>query len=160
MTSVASSPPKTYFLVSRPRVRNFVGRLNELRQISSFFSANVQKEQPQILILHALGGQGKSQLALEYCQKSRGSYSGIFWVNASAYSAAAHSYTDIAAALSECSSAKFENEERAIRTVKEHLERWDREWLLIFDNYDDPKPFPDIRHFFPSSKLIPRYFLC
>ena len=39
---------------------------------------------PTVVVLHGMGGCGKSQLALEYCQQSENdnSYSAIFWVDA------------------------------------------------------------------------------
>src|SRR6266480_2084392 len=76
-----TSRQERYFLISRERVKDFVGREMQLRQILSHFSADSTRERPY-LILHALGGQGKSQIALEYCRQSRKTYRGIFWVNA------------------------------------------------------------------------------
>ena len=39
-----------------------------------------------------------------------------------------------------------------IRMVKDHLEQWDEGWLLVFDNYDEPDKFSEIRQFIPISR--------
>ena len=67
---------KSYFLVPRLRVKNFFGREEQLKQVTSYFEVEV--ERPQILVLHALGGQRKSQIALKYCQQARKSFRGVF----------------------------------------------------------------------------------
>lgn len=82
------------------RVDHFVGREAQLQYITAHFSES-QVARPRTLILCALGGQGKSQIALEYCLSSRKIYRGVFWVNASSESTAIQSYHQIAAALTE-----------------------------------------------------------
>ncbi|KAL9065770.1 MAG: hypothetical protein Q9161_007995 [Pseudevernia consocians] len=71
----------SHFLVPRERVKDFIGRESLLHKIRVHFSSN-ETGPPSCLILHALGGQGKSQIALEYCRKWRKTYRGIFWVDA------------------------------------------------------------------------------
>ena len=146
----AVSPPKCLYLVQRERVKDFFGRTDQLQQISSHFSTG-SSQLPNVLILHALGGQGKSQIALEYCQRSRKQYRGIFWVNASSEALALQSYTEIAMALNDNFSASLGDGEKAIKFVKESLESWSEQWLIAFDNYDDPDHFR-VQRFFPKSK--------
>ena len=86
--------PISYFFVPRQRVKNFFGREEQLEQITSYFKGEV--ERPRILVLHALGGQGKSQIALEYCQQARKIYRGIFWINSSSKSTLTQSLVSIA----------------------------------------------------------------
>lgn len=140
----------TYFHVSRKRVKDFAGREDQLFQILSYFSVS-ESTQPRVLILHALGGQGKSQVALEYCQRSRETYRGIFWVNASSKAAATQSFESIAAELNRAASTSLENAEAKIRFVVNVLEHWDERWMLVFDNYDNPHGFSDVEQFIPSS---------
>lgn len=140
-----------HYYVPRKRVKDFVGRETQLDQISSHFWPNTIV-QPQVLILHAFGGQGKSQIALQYCQSSRERYRGVFWVNASSKALVVQSYARIAAALSGSSPANFSEEERLIRIMKEHLYRLGGHSLMVFDNYDDPQSFPTIQQFLPERK--------
>lgn len=143
---------KKHYIVSRYRVRDFVGREDQLRKILAYFTSDrlPQHVAPKILILYALGGQGKSQLALEYCQRSRDLYRGIFWIQASSKSLATQSYERIAMELmSGVYSSLQGNTEATISLVKAELEAWNERWLLVFDNYDEPDKFRDIRNFIP-----------
>lgn len=140
--------PKRHYIVGRQRVKDFFGREDELRQISSHFSAG-STQQPNILVLHALGGQGKSQIALEYCQRCRQQYCGTFWINASSEELALESYVQIAKALNVDSSAILRDRDEMIRLVRDNLECWSENWLLVFDNYDDPDNFK-------VHRLLPR----
>jgi hypothetical protein len=105
--------------------------------------------------MHALGGQGKSQIALEYCRRSRETYRGIFWINASSEAMVVQSYEKIVAALTSSSMAPGDADV-TIRLVKSHLEQWDERWLLVFDNYDNPEKFPGVKRFIPTSNHSPR----
>ena len=140
---------KRYYIVERQRVKDFVGRGAQLHQISSHFSSG-STQQPNVLILHALGGQGKSQIALEYCQRCRADYRGIFWVNASSEALALESYARIARVL-EVTSATLTDKEDAVRRVRDFLECCREKWLLVFDNYDDPDSFK-VQRLLPRSK--------
>ena len=145
------SQQKRYYIVPRRRVEHFVGRKTQLLKISSHFATGSRKNRPQVLILHALGGQGKSQIAIEYCQISEEQYAGIFWVNASSEDLAVQSYARIAAALSG-NSLEIGDGDTAVNFVTSFLKAWDQRWLLIFDNYDKPEEFPSIQKFIPECK--------
>ena len=131
---------------------DFIGREAQLGGISSLFSTNPGDNRPQILILHALGGQGKSQLALEYCWSFQKIYGGIFWINASSELLVLQSYAQIGTALGIASSTVLEEKDHMIGLVKDYLEGWSQRWLLVFDNYDEPQRFPKIHQFIPRCK--------
>ncbi|KAL8893266.1 MAG: hypothetical protein Q9192_005438 [Flavoplaca navasiana] len=139
---------RKHYLVPWDHVKHFVGREAQLKEIARCLAG----QQPQVLVLHALGGQGKSQTALEYCRRWRTDYRGVFWVNASSRSLAIEWYRRISTALSGQSQARDKDGEQVIDTVKAELEQWHDSWLLIFDNYDTPDGFPDIRRFFPQGE--------
>lgn len=131
-------------------MKKFVGRGPELDKISSFFEHN-RDHTDSTMVLCAMGGQGKSQIALKYCKQSRKKYRGIFWVVAATLDTAVRSYEAIAKELKEPSwSAK--DPKNTIDTVKAELETWEDRWLLVFDNYDRPDLFEDVGDLFPSSK--------
>ncbi|KAI4263695.1 MAG: hypothetical protein L6R42_001169 [Xanthoria sp. 1 TBL-2021] len=150
-TNSTKPQPKKHYLVPWDCVKNFVGREAQLEKIATCFRG-ASTQQPRVLILYALGGQGKSQIVLEYCRLWRKDYQGVFWVNASSRSLALQSYTRIATASSSQPQAKFEDGEQIIETVKTLLEDWNESWLLIFDNYDKPDEFCDIRRFLPRDE--------
>lgn len=143
---------KRHYLVPQNRVKNFVGREALLQQIFSHFSSK-SAQQPNVLVLYALGGQGKTQLVLQYCQQQRKHYRGIFWVNARSEESALQSYAEIARALNGRSSTSSEDRDQTIEFVIECLEAWDEAWLLIFDNYDETAMFPEPMRFFPRSRF-------
>ena len=143
--------PQRHYLVHWDRMNHFVGREAQLEKIANFFTGS-STQQPRVLVVHALGGQGKSQLVLEYCQRRRKDYQGMFWVNASSRSSALHSYTRMARALSSQPQANVDDGEQIIETIKTLLENWQESWLLVFDNYDKPDEFSDIRQFLPRGK--------
>ena len=136
------SEVQKYSLLSRHRVTNFVGRQEQLEGIESFFlrRQKIKSTQAHILILHALGGQGKSQIALEYCQRSREVYRGIFWIPASSKSLTSQAYDAIAREL------KVSPDVAQVRRI---LTNWKERCLLVFDNYDKPDEFQDVRDYIP-----------
>ena len=160
-----------HFLVPRQRVKDFVGRGPQLESIAESFTAP-RSGGPRVLIVHALGGQGKSQLVLEYYRISRvkNVYRGIFWISAADKALATNSFRRIAVELGIVSAEQavsdgpsknvatelgIKSTDRAtgdynvIERVKKNLENWQERWLLIFDNYDMPTQFSDIQDFFP-----------
>lgn len=104
------------------------------------------------MILYALGGQGKSQIVLEYCRKWRDTYRGVFWIDANSKATVTQSYGIIAAELFGGSQIETGDSAVQIKMVKGHLERWSEPWLLLFDNYDEPEKFPEIKDFIPISR--------
>ena len=154
-----SSSQGSHFLVPRERVKDFIGRKNMLDSIRLHFQGN-QMGPPPCLILCALGGQGKSQIALEYCRKWRETYRGVFWINANSETTATQSYGTIAAELTGAPKFKTSDSAAQIKLVTSILERWREAWLLIFDNYDDPESFiTEIRSFLPTSRLSPMFII-
>ena len=137
--------------VSVSAFTNFVGRKTELQRIPSYFSIS-QTTQPPCLIQHALGGQGKSQIALEYCRRSRETYRGIFWINAHSEVSVSQSYRTVASALTRGRSADASDNDAQTRLAKDSPESWSEPWLLVFDNYDDPKNFPNVKRFIPTGR--------
>ncbi|KAH6681362.1 hypothetical protein B0J14DRAFT_633104 [Halenospora varia] len=138
-----------YYDVPRKLVRNFIGREDILSKIGNYFSST-DIPYPKALILHALGGQGKSQIALKYCEKSRESHQAIFWINASSEISTKEAFERIAGILERTSSSGLGDSEQKIKRVLETLERWKTRWILVFDNYDSPQVFK-VKDFFPRS---------
>ena len=139
----------TYFLVPRQRVHKFFGREVELEKISAFFNCEVKE--PRILILNALGGQGKSQIALEYCQRSRVAYQGIFWINSTSKSTTTQSLVSVARELDDSAVEALDDDNAKVKFALHTLEQWHDRWLLVFDNYDDPITFSDIKQYTPRG---------
>lgn len=137
----------------RRRVKDFVGREKQLEDIKARFDAT-RSEGPLVLILHALGGQGKSQLALEFCRQARESrvYRGIFWIQANGPVMAAKSFEEMAVVLGLKSSAEILEERIVCYKVKQELCTWTERWLMVFDNYDSSTTFQTLPDYFPQGE--------
>jgi hypothetical protein len=105
----------------------------------------------QRLVLGGMGGIGKTQLAIAYARRFSEQYTSIFWLNAvseASIKASFRTMADLIYAVQD--TAVLEGEQSVI-----HIRRWLSEqsntnWLLIFDNYDDPDHF-DIEPYYPSA---------
>ena len=119
------------------------------------------------MVLHGLGGIGKSQLAIEFAKKHRSDYTAVFWLNAKTEDTLKRSFSANARRLPK----DFLNQEllngpqneETLSSVLHEMKTWlclpgnDR-WLLIYDNVDNPQ-IPDnkrqlaydIRPYFPEA---------
>jgi hypothetical protein len=133
-----------------------VGRKDLLRRLELDFPVALEASpHPKRFVLQALGGQGKSQFALELCRrlKSTGQFKGIFWINAMTETTATRSLENIAAKINTSISHALPHDVSRRAYVRQTLENWEEPWLLVFDNYDRPEAFVDIGEFFPLSEL-------
>ncbi len=62
-----------------PEVQEFVGRKKELTRIKEAFQGD--GSQRKVVLLHGLGGIGKTQLAITSMKEHRDIYSATFWLN-------------------------------------------------------------------------------
>jgi hypothetical protein len=136
-------------------VPKIYGREGQLGQIMSYFDDD-RIHRPRILILWAMGGQGKTQIAIEYCHRARDKYRGVFWLNSSSKSILTQSMVGVARKLNVASTSGDDADiDSALRTLGDLDDRW----LMVFDNLDDPALFIDIRRFFPRGAPLARFRL-
>lgn len=117
------------------------------------------------IVLHGLGGMGKTQLAVTYAKRRRNDYSAIFWLNSKDEDSLKQSFASIAKRVyRDHSSVHFKRVaesgdlDETVDTVKRWLDTSGNDrWLLIYDNYDTPKLAGnnnfgtfDIRSFLPE----------
>jgi hypothetical protein len=103
---------------------------------------------PPVIVLTGAGGQGKSQVAIEFCHRNANAYQGVFWVDSSSEASANRSYDKILKSLNG-EAAPVENHDPK-SNVKDILRDWKKPWLLVFDNYDSPNYFQNLSSFFPG----------
>lgn len=154
---------KTRLFIERTVSRVHYARQEELFQIHKILAgANGRR----IVVLHGLGGIGKTQLAATYAKYHRADYSDIFWLNLKDENSAKQSYARIAGQILQAHpSASQLSAIIAEGDINERVmaaKRWlnhpqNTQWLIICDDYDNPKfqgnPDPaavDIHRFLPD----------
>ena len=148
-----------------PELEQFVGRKSELITIKEAFQGD--GSQRKVVLLHGLGGIGKTQLAVASMKEHRDIFSAIFWLDGKNEDTLKQSFVDMAkrlhreypssALLRKTTEEKDDNQ--VVAVVKQWLSlRGNTRWFLVFDNVDNPKlPGPsdpqayDIRSYFPEA---------
>jgi hypothetical protein len=145
-------------------IEHFVAREEELAEIHKKLGGNGSR---RTVVLHGLGGIGKTQLSVTYAKRYKDSYSAIFWLNIKDKDSLKQSFAKAARQISReyLSASRISNVDTNanIDDVVDAVKEWlslpnNTRWLLIFDNYDNPKlsrntdpAAVDIRRFLPES---------
>jgi hypothetical protein len=126
-------------------VEKFVAREKELGEIHAALAGDGSRHS---VVLHGLGGIGKTQLAVEYAKRHKDSYSAIFWLNIRDETTVRQSFVTIAKRIARhhpsarhLSATDLAGDmEDIVEAVKSWLSEADNSrWLAIYDNYDNPK---------------------
>ncbi|RYP56571.1 hypothetical protein DL771_011750 [Monosporascus sp. 5C6A] len=134
----------TFSLSGVPEIEHFVAREQELAEMRETLNSDGSR---RVVVLHGLGGIGKTQLAIAYAKRHKDSYSAVFWLNIKDENSLKHSFSMVAKRIlrehpsaSRLSSVDTENLDEVIDAVKAWLSLPNNtRWLLIYDNYDNPK---------------------
>ena len=97
-------------------------------------------------VLSAAGGYGKTQIAIEYTYRYKDDYKIIYWIRSETLSNIALDYANLATQLN-LSEQKSDDQQIKINAVKRFLAN-NADWLLIFDNAEDPTY---LRDFIPRN---------
>ncbi|KAJ7687146.1 hypothetical protein B0H17DRAFT_1136465 [Mycena rosella] len=107
--------------------RIFQGRRDILDEMHHFFTSNMRIQ--HIYVLHGLGGAGKTQAALKFIDESSSHFSDIFFIDASTIVTIETGLKNIAV-MKDFGDAPQDG----LLWLTNRVE----EWLLVFDNADDP----------------------
>ncbi|PVH81623.1 hypothetical protein DL98DRAFT_489524 [Cadophora sp. DSE1049] len=151
--SILTEPPAQYqirFPVTTVTMRQntiFTGRDPDIATIHQILDPSQRSPSlsPLCVVVHGLGGQGKSQLALEYSYRHRQSYDGIFWLSSETENALEVSFAEIARKVRRAENGGREGRTTSpegelasdIEYARDWLEGTNRRWLLLFDNLED-----------------------
>lgn len=92
-------------------------------------------------------------MALEYCHRKKDNpYSVIIWIDATTEDTVKGSYRSISERINVRTDFLPDVNAR-VAFVLRMLTSWTARWLLVFDNYDNPHAFPNLRDFIPQSEL-------
>ena len=151
-----------------PIVNKYVERDREMSAIESSLRPGVANTQRRIVVLHGLGGTGKTQLSLAYARKHRDDHTAIFWLNGQTRDSLKQSIAGIARSLPanqlpDSARKRLQQGSEELEDVIDEVLEWfgkpeNTQWLLVYDNIDrdasdegqDPEAY-DIRKYFPRS---------
>ncbi|KAK5047292.1 hypothetical protein LTR84_006814 [Exophiala bonariae] len=122
----------------------FVGRQPEIRRMESILQPQSDKvgSSRKVLVLGGMGGIGKTQLAIFFAKQHRTEYSSVFWLNATSEVSLKMSMRKVAYRLLPPEVArKLDDEQIYIRVSNWLSEHDNAQWLVIFDNYDNPDEY-------------------
>lgn len=139
----------------------FQGRQHELQQLRSWLTSRDGGPTLRVVSIVGMGGIGKTQLSIAHARECAEEYSSVFWINAKDQTSLRRALAAVSSIVSSQPSCELVTRTNDEGNAIENLRRWLSEpnndrWLLIFDNYDDPR-LPgvrsstgyDIRPFFP-----------
>ncbi|KAF7368053.1 FabD/lysophospholipase-like protein [Mycena sanguinolenta] len=120
-----------------PPSRIFQGRQDILNKMGNFFTSNTRTQ--KIYVLHGLGGAGKTQIALKFIKGFSSHFPDIFFIDTSTVATIDTGLKNIAIMKSSGDSLQ-----EGLLWLTSQVE----EWLLVFDNADDPRI--DLQEFIPE----------
>jgi hypothetical protein len=121
-----------------------VAREDELREIHKELSGDGSR---RTVVLHGLGGIGKTQLAIAYAKRHKDNYSAIFWLNIKDEDSLKQSFANVAKQILReypsarwLSSVNMKNLDEVVDAVKAWQGLpYNTRWLMIYNNYDNPR---------------------
>ncbi|KAJ5710647.1 hypothetical protein N7488_004803 [Penicillium malachiteum] len=126
---------------------NFFGREQILKDIDAIFKQCEGSRELGSIALYGLGGTGKSQIALKYAHSTDESCN-IFWANAETEISLGQDFAKFALEL-KLRGARQGQDENNRFLMLDWLSRTDAEWIVIFDNAEDPEV---LQLFWPESR--------
>ena len=150
-----------------PIVNRYVERDREMSTIEGSLRPGLPNTQRRIVVLHGLGGTGKTQLSLAYARKHRDDHTAIFWLNGQTRDSLKQSIAGVARSLPanqlpDSARKRLQQGSEELEEVIDEVLEWfgkreNTQWLLIYDNVDrdasdrvrDPEAY-DIRKYFPK----------
>ncbi|KAF5437924.1 Tetratricopeptide repeat-containing protein, partial [Candidatus Methanophagaceae archaeon] len=128
--------------ISQHRNPNFTGREGILKELRLALISGEPATWKQAIT--GMGGVGKTQLAVEYIYRHKTEYRVIWWIRSEEPATMAADYASLAVDLNLPEKESTDQTEIA-KAVKRWLEH-NPDWLLIFDNAQDPG---EIRNYLP-----------
>jgi hypothetical protein len=125
--------------------QNFVAREEELAEMHAALD---NKSSRSTVILHGLGGIGKTQLSVAYAKRHKDHYSAIFWLNIKDKDSVKQSFAKLARQILRVypSANPLNSVDMGgnLDDVADAVKAWlsfpgNTRWLMIYDNYDNPK---------------------
>jgi hypothetical protein len=151
-----------------PAIDHFVQRVDDMQRLEEYFFAQQGYTRRKILVVHGLGGMGKTQLCIEFVRRYQQKYSAVFWLDGSSEDALQRSFVNVVTRLpaAEVPLALIQAAEQASpdqRLLVQGVLDWlslpsNQKWLLVVDNVDrdhtakvrDPLAY-DLKQYLPTA---------
>ena len=126
----------------------FVGQKDVLDKLQKIFihSADSKLMLRCSCLLWGTGGIGKTQICLKFVEEMSGMLSHVFWVDASSV----ESITMSLRGISSISAAQASCLDDSVESVLQWISGIQEDWLIVFDNADDP-PVYVVERFIPPG---------
>nr|POF13598.1 vegetative incompatibility protein het-e-1 [Quercus suber] len=134
-----------FSLVKVVEISNFVARHGELDEMRKALTSDGSR---RCIVLHGLGGIGKTYLSTAYAVRYRDKYSAVFWLNIKDDDSVRSGFVRVARQIlrDHPSATKFSALDLTtdVDAVVDAVKAWpnlpgNTRWLLVFDNCDRPK---------------------
>ena len=150
-----STEVENFYYIPHNHPKQFFDREAELAEMHEELSA-ASKQKLRCVLLHGLGGMGKSRLAMEYIERHRNGFGAVIWIPAGSEVKVQQTLAEVARQL-ELVAANDSDALQAQRKVvrwlsslgtilstslnipKVVLTATEKPWLLVFDNVDDSR---------------------
>ncbi|KAH7009072.1 P-loop containing nucleoside triphosphate hydrolase protein [Microdochium trichocladiopsis] len=135
----------SFSLSGVPETPHFVARDGEVAEMRRVLCSDGSR---RVVVLHGLGGIGKTQLAATYINRYRDEYSAIFWLNIKDEAPIQQSFARIATQILEqnadVGSLKGLDLQQDHDKITQAVKAWlslpgNTRWLIVYDNYDNPQ---------------------
>ncbi|EXL39973.1 hypothetical protein FOCG_17423 [Fusarium oxysporum f. sp. radicis-lycopersici 26381] len=127
-------------------VNQFVGRQEELAQMQEILTTSRNRN---TVVIHGLGGMGKTQLTIAFVKRNHAHYSAVFWMNATDEETLKQSFLKAAERILQEHpfvvylerAVAHQDVDETVKAVKRWLSQRsnNNRWLIIYDNYDHPR---------------------
>ncbi|MET8767958.1 tetratricopeptide repeat protein [Streptomyces sp. NPDC004658] len=142
LRSAADARAEGVVHLDQPPSHRFTGRQHELASIRDMLTAERAGPSVSAVVVHGLGGVGKSTLARQYVHTFRETYDLVWWIDTSSPGKIEEALAGIARLLSPVWAGTAQQPELTSWALA-WLQRHTR-WLLVYDNAEDPallRPF-------------------
>ncbi|KAI9723893.1 MAG: hypothetical protein M1828_004012 [Chrysothrix sp. TS-e1954] len=126
----------------------FIGRKELLETIDTNIGKQSESTEFNTVVLLGMGGQGKTQIAYEYCRRVK-TRRAIFWIDATSEAMVQRAFERIAAHMQ---NDTFVSTNAAVAYVTKTLANASYPFTVVFDNFDEPHTFKDIMMYLPRTR--------